>query len=119
KFAFAAARDRIRSHELLVAVARMTHDQLAPSRRAQIADEIGGVITFRIECRKAGESIVGDVPPRGSLPCKASPEPGNPESLCHLHAAPQNAPRTVGAIAQPELARKSFFVETREQLGSD
>src|SRR5580704_2417377 len=96
----------------------MTHDEMAPSRRVKKTGEIGGVIMGWVEGRKSRKSVVGGEPLRGGLPCKASSEPGNPQSFCQLHAAPQNAPRTIGAIAQPDLARKYFFFEAREQRGA-
>lgn len=109
KLAFAAEGDRIGRNELLVAIARMTHDKVAAARRAKIAGEIGGEIMAWVEGRKSRKSLVGDVTLRESLACKAAREPGNPKRFWQFDTAPQNAPRTIGAIAQPDLSRKSFF----------
>src|SRR5579875_3033883 len=50
EFTFAAEGHRISRHELIIAIARVTHDEMALARRAKIAAEIGGIIASCVEC---------------------------------------------------------------------
>ena len=119
QFTFAAQGDRVRRDELFVTITWMTHDEMAPARRAEITGEIGGIIASRIERRKAGETVVCGETSRGRLLCKASREPGNSQRLRKFDATPQNGQGAIRARAQPELAGQSSLFEASEQKGAD